>query len=89
MPDTPTSTSAASKPQDSDSSPAKLPTSFKVVDVNDHGPVLDLGDGRMFQATAKEGVEGIKRGASVTVSYSEMDKSNAPKDAQVTRVNPA
>jgi len=63
------------------------PAEFKIADVLDDGSViLELGDGRMFAATVKEGVEGIKRHATVTVKVEELDKHDVPVGAVVQKV---
>jgi hypothetical protein len=77
MTDAPTPTTSAPKAQ----------TEFKVTDVSENTAFLELDDGRHIQATIKDGVEGVKRGARVTITSDGLDKEGAPKDAVVTKVH--
>ncbi len=63
------------------------PAEFKVLHVLDDGSVhLDLGDGRVFAATVDEKVEGVKKGAHVTIRTTGLDKDEVPAEAVVTKV---
>jgi len=63
------------------------PAQFKVAEVRDDGDVvLELGDGRVFLATVKDGVEGVKKHATVTVKVEELDKHDVPVGAVIQKV---
>lgn len=79
MADTPTTT----KPD----APATS-TGYKVAEVRPDGTaVLYMEDGeRMFTATIREGLDGVRKGSTVAIKAGEADKSGAPTNAEVVRV---
>ena len=68
--------------------PKKAQTEFKILDVRENDVTLELDDGRVIPATLGENMklEDFKRGQMVAIKSDGMDKSDAPKDAVVTRV---
>jgi len=68
---------------------ASTPTSdrreFKVAERREDGTVvLDLGDNRMAVATVKDGVEGIRKGGTVTITATGFN-DGVPEGAEVIK----
>jgi hypothetical protein len=70
--------------------PKKAQSEFKVLDVRSTDVTLELDDGRVIVATLGENVsmEDLKRGTMVAIKSDGMDRSDAPKDAIITRILP-
>lgn len=73
--------------------PAKAPENrFKVADVRSTDVTLQMEDGRVFLATLGEGVtlddDNAKRNHYAFIEFDGLDRSDAPKDAKVTRFAP-
>lgn len=66
--------------------PAKADV-LKIAEVREDGTaVVEMPDGRMFTASVKDGLEGVKRGAEVTIKSDKLDKHDVPVDAEVVKV---
>jgi hypothetical protein len=80
----------ANAPAAKTEAPKKAQTEFKVLDVRENDLTLELEDGRVIPATVGENMklEDFKRGQMVAIKFDGMDRSDAPKDAVVTRVLP-
>jgi hypothetical protein len=63
---------------------------YRIVELRAEEAVLELDDSRVFVARLGDGVdrEGLRKGMIATITSDGMDKSDAPKDAVVTKVAP-
>jgi hypothetical protein len=70
--------------------PKQSQTQFKIADVRATDVTLELDDGRVFLARIGDNIakDELKRGRLVTIKSDGMDKSDAPKDAEITRLLP-